>query len=62
MTRTIVVIAKWPNAELSHRRLAAWIATAAATAVGDLILPSKPFVVFVSIGLTSGEVDEHLPA
>jgi len=40
------------------------IATVAATAVGsgDLILPSKPFVVFVSIGLTSGEVDEHLPA
>jgi hypothetical protein len=35
---------------------------AAAVACSELILPSKPFVVFVSIGLTSGEVDEHLPA
>jgi hypothetical protein len=33
-----------------------------AAAPAILILPSKPFVVFVSIGLTSGEVDEHLPA
>jgi len=52
------IIKPYQRKKLSHRRLAAWIATAAATAVGsgDLILPSKPFVEFVSIGLTGEEV------